>query len=99
MESQSKEKRSKALQFIALGSLVALSSTFTGCSNTTAIASKDKDKEKEKKEKEENNTTGGYHYYGGGSRIYAPLGSSGTSRPAVGTVSRGWFGGFHFSGG
>ncbi len=93
MESQSKEKRSKTLQFIALGSLIALSSTMTGCTKATTISSKDKEKE------ENNNTTGGYHYYGSGGRVRAPLASSGTSKPAFGTVSRGWFGGFHFSGG
>jgi hypothetical protein len=93
MESQSKEKRSKTLQFIALGSLIALSSTMTGCTKATTISSKDKEKE----ENNNNNTTGGYHYYS--SRVRAPLASSGTSKPAFGSVSRGWFGGFHFSGG
>ena len=94
MESQLKEKRSKKLQFITLGSLVALCSTMTGCTTSpTAIAQKDKDKDKE-----ENSTTGGGHYYGGGGRVRAPMASSGTARPS-GTVSRGWFGGFRFSGG
>jgi hypothetical protein len=70
----------------------------TGCTTSpTAIAQRDKDKEKEK---EENRATGGGHYYGGGSggRVRMPMANSGTSRPS-GTVSRGWFGGFHFSGG
>ena len=94
MESHSKVKRSKALQFIALGSLIALSSTMTGCTKSTALSDKDKEKE------ENSSTTGGSHYYGGGlGRSRAPLASSGTSKPAFGTVSRGWFGGFHFSGG
>lgn len=98
MESQLREKRSKTIQFITLGSLVAFCSTMTGCTTSpTAIAQRDKDKEKEK---EENRATGGGHYYGGGSggRVRMPMANSGTSRPS-GTVSRGWFGGFHFSGG
>ncbi len=93
MESQLKEKRSKTIQFITLGSLVALCSTMTGCTTSpTQIAQKDKEKEKE-----ENRTSSGGSY-GGSGRARMPMASSGTSRPS-GTVSRGWFGGFHFSGG
>ena len=93
MESQSKAKRSKAIKFIALGSLLALSSTLTGCSKSPTLAQSDREKEKE-----ENSHTSGGHFYGGhiGGGARTPVTSS--ARPAAGTASRGWFGGFHFSG-
>jgi hypothetical protein len=92
MESQSKAKRSKAVQLIALGSLLSLSTSLTGCSTATQIASKDKEKDKDK---EENTTSGGSHFHGGGFRTRRPV-TSASTRPASGSVSRGWFGGFRF---
>lgn len=93
MESQSKAKSSKAIKLIALGSLLSLSTSLTGCTTATKIAHKEKDKDKDK---EENTSYSGGHYYGGSRyRSRSSLGSS-TPRAATGTVSRGWFGGFRF---
>lgn len=96
MESQLNEKRSRTLKFITLGTLVALSSTLTGCSTSpTAIAQKDKDKDKDK---EENRTSGGHYYGGHGVATRFPSGGASNPKPS-GTIQRGWFGGFRFSGG
>jgi hypothetical protein len=94
MESQLKEKRGSTIKFITLGTLVALSSTLTGCSTTpTTIAQKDKDKDKEE------NRSSSAHYSGGhGVRTRMPIATASTPKPS-GTVSRGWFGGFRFCGG
>ncbi|MBX9949035.1 MAG: hypothetical protein K2Y39_07725 [Candidatus Obscuribacterales bacterium] len=94
MESQLEEKRSKSLKFITLGTLVALCSTLTGCSTApTAIAKRDKDKDKE-----ENQTSGGHYYGGHGVITRYPSGGASSPKPS-GTIQRGWFGGFRFSGG
>jgi hypothetical protein len=94
MESQLNEKRSRRLKFITLGTLVALSSTLTGCSTApTAIAQKDKDKDKE-----ENQTSHGHYYGGHGLATRFPSGGTSNPKPS-GTIQRGWFGGFRFSGG
>jgi len=95
MESQLEQKRSSTIKFITLGTLLALSSTLTGCSTTpTAVAQKQKDKDKEKEEQ----TSRGHAYMGHGVR--PPFSSSVTSSPKPGgTISRGWFGGFRFCGG
>lgn len=110
MESHTKEKRSRSLSLIALSSLVTLSTTLTGCSQSTGIAEKpltagkglSKRKTKDEKEKEEPTSTshGFFHFWGGnGARGYRTPSASTASKPAFGTVSRGWFGGFRFSGG
>lgn len=102
MESQSKEKRSKSIQYIALGSLVAFSTTLTGCSKAPSIAQNNQDKDKEETTASGSHFGshgGGVHVGGGGGSTRTPMAGNGAAKPAFGAVSRGWFGGFRFSGG
>ncbi|MBC7996297.1 MAG: hypothetical protein IAF58_00025 [Leptolyngbya sp.] len=117
MESQPKEKRSKTIQLLTLGAVLAYSATLTGCSQSPSASLMNKSgpglkNKKNGKDDEKENGTSGTGYSGArsssgwgffsGSSSSSNAGAASRARASgssFGSVSRGFFGGFHFSGG